>query len=130
MREERLGLAASIVLAMGACMLAPASAAPVDRTAWLERVERGRQDYLAFVQKASLANPGHPAITDGLRRADADNDPTLRDGDILVRADRLLVFRTRAESLSAEGAFVPFDPASARTHAAELRDIARALQNR
>ena len=130
MREGHFDLAASIILAMGACTLAPASAAPVDRTAWLERVERGRQDYRAFVEKASLANPGRPAITAGLRRGAPDNDPTLRDGDILVRADRLVVFRIRAESVSAEGAFVQFDPASARTHAAELRDIARNLQNR
>lgn len=130
MREGHFGLAASIILTTAACSLAPASAAPVDRTAWLERVERGRQDYRAFVEKASLANAGRPAITDGLRRAAADRDPTLRDGDILVRADRLVVFRIRAESVSADGAFVSFDPASARTHGAELRDIARALQNR
>jgi len=130
MREGRLGLAASIVLATVGCTLAPASAAPVDRTAWLERVERGRQDYRAFVEKASLANPGHPAITAGLRRGAPDNDQTLRDGDILVRVDGLVVFRIRAESVSADGVFVPFDLASARTHAAELRDIARNLQNR
>lgn len=130
MRGRCLGLAASIVLAMGAWTLAPASAAPVDRTAWLERVERGRQDYRAFVEKASLANPGRPAIAGAQRRAAADADPTLRDGDILVETGRLVVFRARAGRPAAEGAFVPFDPASARTHAAALQDIARALQNR
>lgn len=129
MREGRLGRAASIILATAVGSLAPASAAPVDRTAWLDRVERGRQDYRAFVEKASLASQSRPAIESESRRA-VDADPTLRDGDILVRADRLVVFRARAASLSAEGAFVPFDPASARIHAVELRDIARALQNR
>ena len=74
-------LAASAILTAALC--GAAAAAPADRAAWLERVERGRQDYRAFIEKASLSRP--PAA--GLRNPDheaAPSDPTLRDGDILV----------------------------------------------
>ena len=85
-----------IIAAVATTAATIAHAAPVDRTAWLERVERGRKDYAAFIEKASLS---HPA-TATARIADprpglSYSDPTLRDGDIVVDGDRLVVFRNR-----------------------------------
>lgn len=120
-------LAASAI--MTATLCGAAGAGPADRAAWLERVERGRQDCRAFIEKASLSRP--PAA--GLRNPDheaAPSDPTLRDGDILVEGDRLVVFRSRRSGAPFAGEFLPLDPAAAGNHADALKDIARALRSR
>jgi hypothetical protein len=118
-----------IIAAVATTAATIAHAAPVDRTAWLERVERGRKDYAAFIEKASLS---HPA-TATARFADprpglSYSDPTLRDGDIVVDGDRLVVFRNRRVGAPFAGELLPLDPDAAHDHAAELKDIARALR--
>lgn len=119
------------IIAAAATMAATiAIAAPVDRAAWLEQVERGRKDYLAFIDKASLS---HPATTTAriVPRPDlSHSDPTLRDGDIVVDGGRLVVFRSRRVGVPFAGELLPLDLDTARNHAAELKEIARALRNR
>lgn len=118
-------LAASAILTAALC--GAAAAAPADRTAWLERVERGRQDYRGFIEKASLARPTPPRM--GEPDA-AKADPTLRDGDIVVEGDRLVVFRNRRIGTPLAGELLPLDPGGAQIHANELSEIARALHRR
>ena len=116
-----------IIAAVAMTAATIAHAAPVDRTAWLERVERGRKDYAAFIEKASLSHPATARIADP-RPGLWHSDPTLRDGDIVVDGDRLVVFRSRRIGAPFAGELLPLDPDAAHDHAAELKDIARALR--
>lgn len=101
-------------------------AAPNDRAAWLEQVERGRRNYVAFVEKALVVRP--PARRPG-RFASPDRDPTLRDGDILVQETGLMIFRAHVEQGSADGRLIPLDPAGHKL-AGELQAIVSAIHAR
>ena len=122
MRGAGLVLACSIVIA-AASVPGRLLAAPVDRTAWLDRVERARAGYQAFARKARLAveAPAWREPTPPLR------DPTLRDGDIIVRSNGLVVFREAGLAAPASPAIVPLVISRGRAHARELSEIARSL---
>jgi len=120
--------AAILALAMSAMAVAcvEAPAAPANREAWLARVERARADCLAFVARVSVG------VRDARTRAhpapDVARDPTLRDGDIVVRSDGLAVYRDAGAASLSPPEIVPLVISQSQAHARELAEIARALR--
>ena len=96
MRASRrwIGKAAGTAVVAGVA-LAFGQAGAVDRDAWLKRVERSRQVCAAFVGSAIERRDrrGASPSTSVVDRSDSFADPTLRYGDIIVRAEKLVVFR-------------------------------------
>ncbi len=96
-----------------ALILAPLSSHAAGQDDWLARVERSRQRCAAFVGAAveRHARTVSPRLVAAIVEGGEGlmNDPTLRYGDIIVQADRLVVFRGT--------------PGAERT-AADFRDVA------
>ena len=87
-------------IALGAAIAAatPMPLQAAERTDWLARLERSRQDCAAFVgaaiERRDRLRGSWPVIAP-LPQPPGNqiDDPTLRYGDIVVRADRLVVYR-------------------------------------
>jgi hypothetical protein len=105
------------------------SLGPLNRAAWLERVDRARTRYEAFATGARLSI--HPKVIEpgvAPRSTGILDDPTLRRGDVVVTSDGLMVFRG---SRGFPHTFGDFDPvrwpkSAGGHHTPELIELQRA----